>query len=159
MALAQAAAPPVAPAAGDSEPRRQRRLLLVEDEVLVGLFMREMLDDLDFDATDPCRTLADGLAAAKAETFDGAVLDIILNGELVYPLADSVRPECAFHLRHRLFRRRGGERFAKIPIIQKPVAADTLATILQRHLGRRDGPQAPGAQGSPDNLVAFARAR
>lgn len=160
MALAQAAAPPVVPAAGDGKSRRQRRLLLVEDEVLVGLFMREMLDDLDFDATDPCRTLADGLAAAKAETFDGAVLDMNLNGESVYPLADFLSAQnVPFIFVTGYSADVVAERFAKIPIIQKPVAADTLATILQRHLGRRDGPQVPGTQGSPGNLVAFARAR
>ena len=45
------------------------------------------------------------------------------------------------------------ERFAQIPIIQKPVAADTLAQILHRHLGTAS----VGARGSQssDNLVAY----
>jgi hypothetical protein len=46
------------------------------------------------------------------------------------------------------------ERFAKIPIIQKPVAAETLAKILRLHLAK-----SPALQPSGDTVVAFAQAR
>ncbi len=116
---------------------RQRRLLLVEDEVLVGLFMGEMLEDMDFSVTEPCRSLADGMAVAKSETFDGAVLDMNLNGESVYPLADLLAAQnVPFVFVTGYSADVVAERFAQIPIIQKPVAADTLAQILHRHLGK-----------------------
>jgi len=131
------------------------RLLLVEDEVLVGLFMREMLEDMDFSVTDPCRTLADGMAAAKAEKFDGAVLDMNLNGESVYPLADLLTSlDVPFIFVTGYSADVVAERFAKIPIIQKPVAAETLARILRLHLAKRPAIQPPGG-----TVVAFAQAR
>jgi two-component sensor histidine kinase/DNA-binding response OmpR family regulator len=135
-------------------PGRQRRLLLVEDEVLVGLFMGEMLEDMDFSVTEPCRSLADGMAVAKSETFDGAVLDMNLNGESVYPLADLLAAQnVPFVFVTGYSADVVAERFAQIPIIQKPVAADTLAQILHRHLGTAS----VGARGSQssDNLVAY----
>jgi hypothetical protein len=48
------------------------------------------------------------------------------------------------------------ERFAKIPIIQKPVAAETLARILRLHLAKNAG---PAIQPASDKVVAFAQGR
>ena len=160
MMAPQAGAPgvpaPIAPLDGrEASPRPQPRLLLVEDEVLVGLFMGEMLEDMDFSVTDPCRTLADGLAAAKAEKFDGAVLDMNLNGESVYPLADLLTSmDVPFIFVTGYSADVVAERFAKIPIIQKPVAAETLARILRLHLAKSPAIQPPGG-----TVVAFAQAR
>jgi PAS domain S-box-containing protein len=162
MMAPQAGAPgvsaPIAPADGrEAAPTPQPRLLLVEDEVLVGLFMGEMLEDMDFSVTEPCRTLADGLAAAKNEKFDGAVLDMNLNGESVYPLADLLQSlDVPFIFVTGYSADVVAERFAKIPIIQKPVAAETLAKILRLHLAKAAGPALPPAG---DKVVAFAQAR
>jgi two-component sensor histidine kinase/CheY-like chemotaxis protein len=160
MMAPQAGAPgvpaPVAPLDGRAAPPAPR-LLLVEDEVLVGLFMGEMLEDMDFSVTEPCRTLADGLAAAKAEKFDGAVLDMNLNGESVYPLADLLTSlDVPFIFVTGYSADVVAERFAKIPIIQKPVAAEALAKILRLHLAKGTG---PALQPAGDTVVAFAQAR
>jgi PAS domain S-box-containing protein len=157
MMAPQAGVPaPVAPMDGRAASPAPR-LLLVEDEVLVGLFMGEMLEDMDFSVTDPCRTLADGLAAAKAEKFDGAVLDMNLNGESVYPLADLLTSlDVPFIFVTGYSADVVAERFAKIPIIQKPVAAETLARILRLHLAK-DGARA--LQAASDTVIAFAQAR
>ncbi|HEX4118730.1 MAG TPA: response regulator [Rhizomicrobium sp.] len=154
MMLPQAAAPIVPVAAREASSSLQRRLLLVEDEVLVGLFMGEMLEDMDFSVTDPCRTLADGMAAAKAEKFDGAVLDMNLNGESVYPLADLLASQdVPFIFVTGYSADVVAERFAKIPIIQKPVAADTLARILRLHLANGPAIRPPGER------AVYAQAR
>ena len=156
QAMAPALPTPAAPAQGrESAATPQRRLLLVEDEVLVGLFMGEMLEDMEFSVTDPCRTLADGLAAVKNEKFDGAVLDMNFNGELVYPLADLLQSMgVPFIFVTGYSADVVAERFAKIPVIQKPVAADTLARILRLHLAKGPAKQPPG-----DTVISFAQAR
>jgi len=113
----------------------------------VGLFMGEMLEDMHFTVTEPCRTVADGMAAAKSETFDGAVLDMNLNGESVYPLADFLTSQnVPFVFVTGYSAEVVADRFAQIPIIQKPVAADTLAKILHRHLGKPPDGSAPQTQ-------------
>jgi PAS domain S-box-containing protein len=157
MMAPQAGVPaPIAPLDGRAaSPTPQPRLLLVEDEVLVGLFMGEMLEDMDFSVTEPCRTLADGLAAAKAEKFDGAVLDMNLNGESVYPLADLLMSlDVPFIFVTGYSADVVAERFAKIPIIQKPVAAEALARVLRLHLAN-----SPAVPPAGDTVVAFAQAR
>jgi len=158
MAAKEAQAPPMPTPQPSQASACQRRLLLVEDEVLVGLFMAEMLEDMDFSVTEPCRTLADGIAVAKADNFDGAVLDMNLNGESVYPLADLLAAKgVPFIFVTGYSADSVAERFAQIPVIQKPVTADTLAKILNRHLG--DGSAGVVAPRNPDNLVAYARVR
>jgi ActR/RegA family two-component response regulator len=113
-----------------------------------------MLEDMDFSVTDPCRTLADGMAAAKAEKFDGAVLDMNLNGESVYPLADLLASQdVPFIFVTGYSADVVAERFAKIPIIQKPVAADTLARILRLHLANGPAIRPPGER------AVYAQAR
>jgi CheY-like chemotaxis protein len=120
--------------------------------------MAEMLEDMEFSVTEPCRTLADGIASAKAENFDGAVLDMNLNGESVYPLADLLAAKgVPFIFVTGYSADSVAERFANIPVIQKPVTAETLAKVLNRHLG--NAPAGVAGLRTPDNLIAYARAR
>jgi CheY-like chemotaxis protein len=144
------------------QPQKRRRLLLVEDEILVGLFMREILEDLGFDVNEACRSLADGMALAKSEKFDGAILDMNLNGEVVYPLADLLAAQSVpFVFVTGYSADVVAERFAKMPTVQKPVAADALARILDRHLGKHEEQTAEPASSANDGngLVAYAHAR
>jgi hypothetical protein len=78
-----------------------------------------------------------------------------LNGESVYPLADVLQSQnVPFIFVTGYSADVVAERFAKIPIIQKPVAAETLARILRLHLAKNPALQPPG-----DTVVAFAQAR
>lgn len=114
-----------------SPPSSARRLLLVEDEVIVGILMREMLEDMGFSVGEPCRTLADALAAAREEAFDGAVLDMNLNGAAVYPLADLLTSQnVPFVFVTGYSADAVDGRFAKVPIVQKPVTSEALAEVI-----------------------------
>jgi CheY-like chemotaxis protein len=63
------------------------RLLVVEDEMLVALALEEMLGDFGCVVVDVAGTLDRGLALAGELTLDGAILDINLGGEKVFPVA------------------------------------------------------------------------
>ena len=67
-----------------------RRVLLVEDEPLVGMLIEELLLDEGCIVLGPYATLAEALAAAQAEDFDVALLDVNLRGEKIYPVAEIV---------------------------------------------------------------------
>jgi two-component sensor histidine kinase/CheY-like chemotaxis protein len=113
-----------------------RRLLLVEDEVLVGVLMREMLEDLGFSVSEPCRTLGDALSVAMSEVFDGAVLDMNLNGTPVYPLAELLSARNVPYVFVTGYSADAvDERFRKVPIVQKPVTSETLAKVIDLCLG------------------------
>jgi len=112
-------------------PSTARRLLLVEDEVIVGILMREMLEDMGFSVGEPCRTLGDALAAARDEVFDGAILDMNLNGVAVYPLADLLTAQnVPFVFVTGYSADAVDGRFAKVPVVQKPVTSEALAEVI-----------------------------
>ena len=126
------------------QPSSVRRLLLVEDEVLVGILMREMLEDMGFTVSEPCRTLGDALAAAHSQVFDGAVLDMNLGGHAVYPLADlltSQKVPFVFVTGYSADAVDG--RFAKVPIVQKPVTSEALAGIINSCVKPAERPAPP----------------
>jgi DNA-binding NtrC family response regulator len=65
-----------------------RRVLLVEDEVLVATLVETALEDENCTVVGPYHSLREALEAARAETFDLAVLDINLAGEMIFPVAE-----------------------------------------------------------------------
>jgi PAS domain S-box-containing protein len=112
------------------------RLLLVEDELVVGMFMHEVLETNGYRPTDPIGRLSEAIAAAEAEQFRGAVLDMNLHGEIVYPLAELLIAQgvpflfVTGYAAHSI-----DPRFVSVPILQKPIVEDQLATMLQKLLG------------------------
>lgn len=138
---AQIAVP--APAASTAEPaeptaeRRARRsladkrLLVVEDELLVSMLVRKMLDDLGATVVGPCGRLADGMAMAKAERFDGAILDLNLAGEAADPLADLLLARGVPFVFITGYQRDSlDRRYANVPVLQKPIDAGALERVL-----------------------------
>jgi PAS domain S-box-containing protein len=76
-------APPLGRLAG-------RRVLLVEDELLVAMEMEEALRDLGCEVLGPAATVEEALRLALAEAgrIDAAVLDVNLAGRPSFPVAD-----------------------------------------------------------------------
>ena len=68
-----------------------KRVLVVEDEHLVGMETAESLQAAGCVIIGPVSTIDEALNVARAESFDAAVLDINLNGELIWPAAHVVR--------------------------------------------------------------------
>jgi DNA-binding response OmpR family regulator len=65
-----------------------RRILLVEDEMLVAMLVETALEDEDCTVVGPFGALGEALEAARGEALDLAVLDINLAGEKVFPVAE-----------------------------------------------------------------------
>ena len=66
------------------------RILIAEDEFLVGVQLEEDLRSAGWSIVGPFSTLETATLAARRERFDLALLDINLNGIPVYPLADEL---------------------------------------------------------------------
>ena len=64
-----------------------RRILVVEDEMMILLMMEEMLADLGASVT-AAATVKQALAGIDANAFDAATLDLNLDGDDSYPVAD-----------------------------------------------------------------------
>jgi two-component sensor histidine kinase/CheY-like chemotaxis protein len=137
-------APPAAkPAAADPTDGRPRslagkHLLMVEDEFLVGMMAKTILEGLGARVSGPHARLADGIAAARSERFDGALLDFNLAGELAEPLADLlIARGVPFVFLTGYQRDSIDRRYANVPLLQKPVEADALEQVLGSLLAPR----------------------
>jgi two-component sensor histidine kinase/DNA-binding response OmpR family regulator len=107
------------------------RLLLVEDEALTGMMMSDMLTELGFDVIGPFGRLADAMAAAGREDFQAAVLDVNLDGEMVYPVADAVLARGVPFVFVTGYSPEGiDRRFAQVPVLQKPIERQMLQSVF-----------------------------
>lgn len=71
--------------------RGKRRVLVVEDEALMAMLLEDMLQELGYEVAASTGQLDHALQLARTTAFDLALLDINLNGERSFPVADVVR--------------------------------------------------------------------
>ena len=64
-----------------------KRVLVVEDELLVALLIEDMLADAGCIIVGPFARVAEAVAAARVEDVDVALLDVNVAGEQVFPVA------------------------------------------------------------------------
>jgi two-component sensor histidine kinase/DNA-binding response OmpR family regulator len=115
-----------------------RRVLLAEDEAMIGMMMRDILLDYGLFVVGPCCSLGEAMAAAAAGSFDCAILDLNLGGESVYPVASALRTAgVPFAFVTGYGRESIDERFAEVPILQKPIERTRLEIYLDETLGAR----------------------
>lgn len=65
-----------------------KRVLLVEDELLLALDTQDLLTEAGYEVVGPATSLDAALAMAEGEILELAVLDINLAGKLVWPVAE-----------------------------------------------------------------------
>lgn len=122
------------------------RILLVEDEALVAMMMREMLTELGFCVLGPYAKLADAETAATERDFDGAVLDVNLGGQLVYPVARILsRRDLPFVFVTGYGQESIDPHFSQAPVLQKPVDLEALRRALTSRRGRPPHQNGTGA--------------
>jgi CheY-like chemotaxis protein len=110
-----------------------RRALVVEDEVLVGMLIEEMLRELGYEIAGLSTHLDQAVTLARTVAFDFALLDINLNGQQSFPVADAVRARGL----PLLFATGYGSRivpepYRDAPSLQKPFNLADLKAALQR---------------------------
>lgn len=126
-----------------------KKILIVEDEVMLALDLRFAMEDMGADVIGPCHGLSRALEVAEGAPIDGAILDVDLGGEAVFPLADRLRRRhvpFVFHTgRHNPAELSGlydGVAVCPKPISPERVAQELLAVMAR---GQRRGSEvAPG---------------
>ena len=114
-------------------------MLVVEDEFLVSLLLEEELRSLGCTIVGPFKRLAEATAASRREVFDLAILDINLDGEMVYPLADDLAAcNVPFVFVSGYNSPSLPEQFSGRPCVAKPYETFTLASEVTRLLAARD---------------------
>jgi CheY-like chemotaxis protein len=110
------------------------RLLVVEDEAMIAMMLEDMLDTFGCVVVDVAGTLARGmdLAANEALTLDGAILDVNLGGEAVYPVAERLSARGVPFIFCTGYGMAGlADHFAHVPTLAKPYMRDELEAALK----------------------------
>jgi PAS domain S-box-containing protein len=107
------------------------RVLLVEDETLVGMMMSEILSELGFHVIGPVANVTDAMAAVANEVFHAAVLDVNLQGEMVYPVAEALTARKVPFVFVTGYAADGIDaRFADVQVLQKPIERQMIESVF-----------------------------
>jgi CheY-like chemotaxis protein len=108
-----------------------RSILIVEDEPLIAMMLEDFLDSLGHTVAATCDTVADALARVAQGGFDIAIIDVNLNGERVWPVADRLAAQGVPYILAT-----GGHiepppaQHAGAPILSKPFTLDAIEPAL-----------------------------
>jgi PAS domain S-box-containing protein len=120
------------------------QVMVVEDEALVAMALRESLSELGYSVVGPFSRMSEAILALRSFRVDAAVLDVNLGGDVVYPLADVLTAD---HVPFIFVTGYGADeierRFANVPVLQKPIEPDALQSIFVRRSA------VPGLHSSP----------
>jgi CheY-like chemotaxis protein len=108
-------------------------VLVVEDEMLIGMLLEDMLADMGHDVVAVVPRVNEALAAVQHEAFDVAILDVHLNGQSAFPVAEALIERGIPFVFATGYGERGlPEKYRGRPILQKPFARDDLERTLKR---------------------------
>lgn len=108
----------------------KHEVLIVEDEPLVALLLEDMLLDLGHRVARLCGNLAEGLQAAKDLEVTLAVLDVNLQGQLSFPIADVARERGIAVLFVTGFGNGSMPELREATVLAKPYTADQLSSAI-----------------------------
>lgn len=113
------------------------RILIVEDDALVALNLQEFVESLGCHVVGPTGRLSEALTILDAEEIDGAMLDINLHGEMVYPLAERLaeRQTPMLFCSGYAFTTAVPPRFSHYKQVAKPCVEHTLRTAMLETFG------------------------
>jgi CheY-like chemotaxis protein len=111
------------------------RVLVVEDEVMVSWALEDMLAGLGCKIVGPAARVNQGLELVAAGCIDAAVLDVNLNGQKSYPIADALTARgVPFTFSTGYNKDSMPEEYRDFPMLQKPYNRLTLGKMLEKLL-------------------------
>ncbi len=117
---------------------RGRRVLVVEDEMMIAMLAQDMLEEFECVVVGPAHTVDSALTLAHGDGIDIALLDVNLSGQPVHQVADALRDKGV----PMVFSTGYGEQGLRpqdrgSPVLQKPFRSADLAVALQEALKPR----------------------
>ncbi|MGR4866148.1 response regulator [Caulobacter sp. LARHSG274] len=108
-----------------------RRILLVEDELLISCLLEDMLEDLGCMLIGPASGVDQALRLVAGEAIDAVILDVSLDQQLSYPVADAlVARGIPFLFSTGYDRDRLRDGYRSFAMLQKPFHPSELAKVL-----------------------------
>jgi CheY-like chemotaxis protein len=108
-----------------------KRVLVVEDELMIRMLLDGMLSDLGYTMAAEAGTIDEAMALAKQGEFDAAILDVNLNGKPITPVVDILIARGLPFVFATGYGQRGvPEAYRSNPTLQKPFQVEALAQAL-----------------------------
>jgi CheY-like chemotaxis protein len=116
-------------------PSASKRVLVVEDEIIVAMLIEDMLSELGHVMVGSANTVASALALAEANAgqFDLAILDVNLAGERSFPVARRLASDGVRFIFATGYGQNGVEDpFRDTVTLKKPFRLEELAAALDQ---------------------------
>lgn len=113
-----------------------KRILIVEDEMIVAMLIEDILSDAGATIVGPAARVARALDLLSEGTVDAALLDVNLAGEMTTPVAEELRRRgipFAFATGYGAAGVPAG--FSGQPLLQKPFQEHDLNRVMAQVLG------------------------
>jgi CheY-like chemotaxis protein len=116
-----------------------KRVLVVEDELMIRMLLEDMLGELGYTIAAEAARLDEALDAAKNGQFDLAILDVNLNGQTIAPVAEALAARGTPFVFATGYGERGlPDAYRDRPTLKKPFQMDGLSkTIAIALAGKR----------------------
>ena len=113
---------------------QQLRVLVAEDELIVGYDLCDTVAEAGFEVEGPFDEISSAMLAFQKQKPDVAILDVQLGDGIVYPLAEQMMAENVPVIFHsgQLTPEEVAQRFPRAHALAKPCPpADVIATVQQ----------------------------
>jgi DNA-binding response OmpR family regulator len=118
-------------------PLAGKRVLITEDEFFLALSLGQVLEEEGYAVAGPATSVEEALQLIEKARPSGAILDINLNGEMVYPAAKELMDRSIPFLFITGYSALDIPiTFRNIPRLEKPVSAQILVGTLKKMLSR-----------------------
>ena len=113
-------------------PPSPRKILIVEDDLMIFMLLEQLLVELGFEAVGPATRFEVALDMATTAQIDAAILDVNLNGKESYPVAVALQQRGKPFIFATGYGPRGvREEFRHVPVLQKPFRLLDLDSALR----------------------------
>ncbi len=110
-----------------------KKILLIEDEPMIALLLEDFIDMLGHETAGPAETVDAALAAVEKGGFDAAIMDINLNGQKAWDVAEAMRArDILFAISSGAAESDIPEAYADVPLLKKPYMLADVEILLEQ---------------------------
>jgi CheY-like chemotaxis protein len=109
------------------------RVLIVEDESIVAMMIEDFISDLGYELAGTAGRLDQALTLAQNSNADIALIDVNLNGQHTYPVAEALKARGVPFIFATGYGSAGlDEGWKHYPVLQKPFQVQELAAAIRQ---------------------------
>lgn len=112
-----------------------KRILIIEDEVLVGMYLEDLLTEMGHHVVGPATRIEEAIGLARDSDIDFAILDVNLGGTPSFPAAAILRERGIRFVFATGYGDQGvPAEYMNEPILRKPYELENLERAVEKGL-------------------------